>query len=116
MGAKHGVKKGSNSHSTYDLIDGPAHRDSYERKELRVVHRAINHLNGTFALSPEFIPWLKNITEIPETNLRRWQKMLRRDPMWQPWHTDAVRHKIIFSGDEEAVLVSFMVDNFIAPG
>jgi hypothetical protein len=34
--------------------------------------------------------------------------------MWLPWHTCAGRQKRIFSDEEEAALVSFVRDNFIA--
>jgi hypothetical protein len=116
MVVKLGFKKGSNiGRSTRDRIDGPAHHNYYERKRLQVAHRAINHLNEPFAVSCGFIPWLKSITGIPETNVRRWQKMLRRDPMWRPWHTYVEKHKRIFSDDEEAILVSSVPDKTLLP-
>jgi hypothetical protein len=116
MSAKRGITKDSNSHSTHDLVDGPAHHNYYERKGLRAAHRAINHFNVPFSVFAGSIPWLTSITGIPETNLRRWEGMLRGYPMWRPWYTYDGRHKRIISNDQDAALVSFVRDNFIGPG
>jgi hypothetical protein len=42
--------------------------------------------------------------------------MMRRDLISRPWHTFTERHQRIFSEDEEAAFVSFVRDNFTAPG
>jgi hypothetical protein len=114
--AKRGIKKSDITHSKHDKIGGPAHQNYHEQKGRRIPDRAITHLNGPFEASRGFIPWLKTITGIPETNLRRWQQMLMPDPMWRPWRKCAERDKRIFSDDEEAALVSFVRENYIVPG
>jgi hypothetical protein len=111
MGAKRGIKKSDITHSKHDKIDGPAHQNYHERKGRRIADRAITHVNGPFEASRSFIPWLKTISRIPETNLRRWQQMLRPDPMWRPWRKCTGRHKRIFSDDEDVALVSFVREN-----
>jgi hypothetical protein len=88
----------------------------YERKGRRVSNQGIIHLNRPFSASRCFIPWLNSITGIPETNLRRWRKILQWDPMWRPWQTYAGRHKRIFAKDDEAALTTFMRDSHIATG
>jgi hypothetical protein len=57
---------------------------------------------------------VNSITWMPETNLRRWQKMLQRDPMWHPWQAYAGRQKRIFWKD--AALATFVRDNCITTG
>jgi hypothetical protein len=53
---------------------------------------------------------------IPETDLWRWQDMIREDPDWRPWSTHHDRHRPIFSPLEERSIVSFIRPNFIEPG
>jgi hypothetical protein len=62
------------------------------------------------------IPHLHKITGIPETNLRRWQRMLAHDREWRPWHTHHGAHRRICSPLQETAIVAFIQDNFIDAG
>jgi hypothetical protein len=73
MGAKQGIRKGASRILKTEGIKGPAHQNYYEREGRRVPNRAMIHLNKLFATLLGFIFWLNGITDMPETNFRRWQ-------------------------------------------
>jgi hypothetical protein len=59
---------------------------------------------------------VQNLTGIPETNLRRWRRLIAEDPEWQPWHTQHGEHRRVFSALEETAIVPFIVDKCISQG
>jgi hypothetical protein len=77
---------------------------------------AINAFLFPMGLVRGFLPQVQKLTGIPETTLRRWQRMIVEDPEWRPWHTHHGLHRRTFSPLEEIAIVSFIRANFIEPG
>jgi hypothetical protein len=112
MPAKRKIKK-SQSHKV-DKIRGPARHNYQERNGGHAVDRAINPFVTSISLTCAFIPQVRHMTGIPETNLRRWQHMIADDPKLPPWHAHHGEHRRIFTQFEEISTVSVILDNFIS--
>jgi hypothetical protein len=114
MPAKRGTKK--NRFSEANRIRGHDHHNYRERKARQVAERAINAFGTPMGVVRRFIPQVHKITGISETNLRRWEERINRDPEWRPWQTNHGLHRRIFTALEETAIVFFLQTNFIEQG
>jgi hypothetical protein len=111
MQAKRGVKKGQSR--KVEKILGPVHHNYYERQGRLAANMAINAFLTSMGLTRALIPQVHRMTGIPETNLRRWQRMIANGSEWRPWHTYHGCHRRISTPLEETVIVLFIKTSFL---
>jgi hypothetical protein len=64
-------------------------------------------------LTSALIQQIHHMTGIPEMNLRRWQRMITKDPEWRPWNNYHGHRHCIFTPLQEIAIVLFIKTNFL---